>query len=408
MEVPAPNILSIGVFHATEGADLVCTVTFDRVLDAPYSLSYNIGGGTASPADYGTPVFSNGVTIVDGNLLIPAGINSFSVILPTVDDTIDEPTERVPFTFGSFTINGNIYDNDAAPSVSIDSITVNEADGAATFTVTLSAASGQPISVDYASSDGSATAGSDYTAVSGTLNFAIGETSKTITVSINDDSLFEGSEDFTITLSNPTNATLGTAVGTGTIVDDDLPPNQPSVMNPESVTVDEDFFILGNVLSNDSVADDVLRIASYEVNGNTYLAGTDAVIAGIGNITIFSTGDYRFTPEPNYNGPVPVITYTTNTGSSSTLTITVRPVNDAPSAVDDAFVIDEDTPLVISPGELLINDTDVDGDSLTIITIQSASNGSLSVVGGNIVFTPTLDYSGPAPSAIPLATEKAG
>lgn len=202
---------------------------------------------------------------------------------------------------------------------------------------------------------------------------------------------FTGTDSFTYTV-NDGQGNSDTATVTVTV----NPANQPSVINPESVTVDEDFFILSNVLSNDSDTDDVLRVASYEVNGNTYLAGTNAVIAGVGDITIFSTGDYRFTPEPNYHGPVPVITYTTNTGSSSTLTITVRPVNDAPTAVDDGFTTDEDTAVSIPIASLLGNDSDIDGDTVQFDSPGSAVGGTVALVGSNVVFTPNLNFNGAA------------
>src|SRR5205807_9630809 len=96
----------------------------------------------------------------------------------------------------------------------------NEAAGTATFTVTLSAASGQAVSVNYATSNGTATAGADYTAVSGTLNFATGVTTQTITVPILNDTIFEGSEAFNVNLSGAVNATIADNLGIGTIKDD--------------------------------------------------------------------------------------------------------------------------------------------------------------------------------------------
>jgi len=99
---------------------------------------------------------------------------------------------------------------------------VNENAGTATITVILDAASDDTITVDYATSDGLATAGSDYTATSDTLTFAPDVTSQTFTVPILDDALEEGSETIVLTLSNPTNAIIGTpGVATLTIVDDE-------------------------------------------------------------------------------------------------------------------------------------------------------------------------------------------
>ncbi|WP_052293709.1 cellulase family glycosylhydrolase [Azospirillum sp. B510] len=89
----------------------------------------------------------------------------------------------------------------------------------ATFTVKLSSASGTPVTVDYATVDGTAKAGSDYTATSGKLTFAAGETAKTVTVKVLSDHLSEGTETFGLKISNPTAATIADGTGTGTIVD---------------------------------------------------------------------------------------------------------------------------------------------------------------------------------------------
>ena len=92
----------------------------------------------------------------------------------------------------------------------------------AIFTVSLSAAYGQPVSVRYATVDGSATlAGSDYQAKSGTLTFTPGQTSKAVTVLVNGDRIAEGNEIFSVLLSDPTNAFVADATGVGTIVDDE-------------------------------------------------------------------------------------------------------------------------------------------------------------------------------------------
>jgi Calx-beta domain len=92
----------------------------------------------------------------------------------------------------------------------------------ATFTVSLSAASSQTVTVHYATADGSATtAGGDYQATSGTLTFAPGETRQTITVPVNGDRLGEPNETFVVNLSSPTNATIADGQGVGTIRDDE-------------------------------------------------------------------------------------------------------------------------------------------------------------------------------------------
>ena len=109
---------------------------------------------------------------------------------------------------------------DESPAVSVSDASATEGD-AIEFTVSLSAASGRQVTVEYATSNGTAESGTDYTAASGTLTFAAGETSKTVSVATTDDSADEEDETFTLTLSNPADATLGDATATGTIVDND-------------------------------------------------------------------------------------------------------------------------------------------------------------------------------------------
>lgn len=89
----------------------------------------------------------------------------------------------------------------------------------ASFAVTLAAPSTQTVTVQYATSNGTATAGLDYIGVAGTVTFAPGETQKIITVPVKSDSSVENNETFTIVLSNPSGATIGDGSGTGTIID---------------------------------------------------------------------------------------------------------------------------------------------------------------------------------------------
>ena len=114
------------------------------------------------------------------------------------------------------------------PSASVSGTTIAEGDSGtstATFTVTLSDAhAGCDVTVDYATQDGSATAGSDYVPTSGTLTIPAGSTSGTIGVTVNGDGTPEPDEMFSLTLSNPTCATLGTASADATIENDDFAP----------------------------------------------------------------------------------------------------------------------------------------------------------------------------------------
>src|SRR5262249_28763163 len=123
---------------------------------------------------------------------------------------------------------GTINDDDTPPSLSIADVTINEGNSGssnATFTVTLSAASGRTVTVAYATADGTALAPGDYTARNGTLTFGPGVLTQTFTVPVIGDLLDEGgNETFVVTLSAPVNATIADNQAIGTITDDDNAP----------------------------------------------------------------------------------------------------------------------------------------------------------------------------------------
>jgi fibronectin type 3 domain-containing protein len=112
------------------------------------------------------------------------------------------------------------------PSLWINDLSLTEGNTGTkdfTFTVALSQAGSQPVSVQYATADGTATAGSDYTAASGTLTIPAGQTNGTIVVSVNGDTTIEADETFYVNLSGATGATILDSQGMGTILNDDVP-----------------------------------------------------------------------------------------------------------------------------------------------------------------------------------------
>ncbi|WP_220736804.1 retention module-containing protein, partial [Shewanella sp. c952] len=110
--------------------------------------------------------------------------------------------------------------------------------------------------------------------------------------------------------------------------------DDPSQLENDSNSIAEDEVATGNVLDNDSDIDSDLTVVSFEVNGQTVTAGTTVQLDN-GTIVINEDGSYTFTPDENWNGNVPVITYTTNTGLTATLTIEVTPVDDPSQLVND-------------------------------------------------------------------------
>ncbi|MGL6030292.1 MAG: tandem-95 repeat protein, partial [Legionella sp.] len=111
-------ISSISSPSIIEGGELLYDVSLSNPSTTPMSFNFSLGNGTASSLDYETPTFSNGVTLSNGVLTVPAGVTSFTVTVPTVDDALNEANETVPLTIGGKTATGTIIDNDAAPSLS--------------------------------------------------------------------------------------------------------------------------------------------------------------------------------------------------------------------------------------------------------------------------------------------------
>jgi CSLREA domain-containing protein len=181
--------------------------------------------GTATPgADYTAPPSS--ITFADGETS-----KTFSV--QVVNDGVTEPQEVARFTLsdpanpdsagGHSVFTLNILDASQLPSVSInDAGRIEPFSGSAdlSFTVTLSAATGKTVSVDYTTTNNSAVAGSDFVAASGTVVFGPNELTKTIRVAILADLQPESNERFFVDLSNPVNATIADGRGVGTIVDE--------------------------------------------------------------------------------------------------------------------------------------------------------------------------------------------
>ena len=127
---------------------------------------------------------------------------------------------------------------DSQPVLTINDVSVTEGNSGATnviFTVSLSFAASDTVTVDYATADGSATtADNDYTAVSGQIHFQPGETSQPVTVVVNGDTFEESNETFSVNLSNAASATIGDNQGIGTVIDDDGPIAPDIAVNPAS------------------------------------------------------------------------------------------------------------------------------------------------------------------------------
>ena len=210
------------------------------------------------------------------------------------------------------------------------------------------------------------------------------------------------------------------------------PVNDAPVATDDSYAVVEDTPVSGNVLTDntgtgiDSDVDSAsLTVTQFKIGTTTYPAGTTATIVGVGTVKISSDGSFTFTPAANYNGAVPLVTYTVSDGSltdtGSLILGPVSPVNDAPVAVNDVRHVIEDT---LSIGNVLTNDTDADGDTLKVsqFTLSGdptvyAPGSSVAIAGvgtfklnsdGSYSFMPALNYNGPVPVVSYVADDSHG
>jgi uncharacterized protein YhjY with autotransporter beta-barrel domain len=224
------STLSIGDSFVTEGDSGTTTMDFLVVLSPPPAstevVNYTTVDGTAhAGSDY---------QATQGTLVFAAGQSAQLLSVTVLGDTEVEPDESffvdVASTLGEVLLGdtrgeGTIRnDDEALPSIAIGDTAVFEGDSgsvAAELVVTLSQPSSGPVTVSFATADGTATAGSDYTAAQGTLTFAPGETMKTVAVNVTGDTAVEADESFFVDLSDPVGATLSDGRGEGTIRNDD-------------------------------------------------------------------------------------------------------------------------------------------------------------------------------------------
>ena len=222
---------------------------------------------------------------------------------------------------------------------------------------------------------------------------------------------YSGPDSFTYTVTSPTGVTETETVNISVTSVNDVP-----VANDDSFTTDEDTSVNIPVLGNDSDPDgDPLTVS--EIDGQPAVVGTPVTLTdGSGTVTLNLDGTLTFEPTPDYNGPVS-FTYEVEDGNggsdTATVTGTVNPVNDPPVAVDDGpFTTSANEPLT---GNVLGNDSDPDGDPLTVTGFTVAGDPTVYPAGttasmpgvgtlviqpdGGFTFVPATDYVGPVPSA---------
>ena len=224
---PLPT-LSLTRATATEGDANPVTANVSVRLSAASDRSVIVNFTTVDE----TATAGNDYAATSGTLTFAPGETTKTIPVTIIPDLLDEANETFAVqisdatnaTLPTLNVRVTINDNDPAPVMSISNASIQEGTSGTReliFTVSLSAASGRPVTVRYSTSNGTARSGVDYQAATGTVTFAAGETSQTIRITLLSDALFEADETFFVRLTSPVNATLGTARGTGTIINDD-------------------------------------------------------------------------------------------------------------------------------------------------------------------------------------------
>ena len=225
--------ISIDDQSVTEGDAGTSTLTFNVTLSNPsdqtVAVDYTTTDGTATTADGDYDATANSVTFDPGQTTKTVDVTVNADLTHESDETFTVDLSNAlngNVLAGSGT--GTILDDDASPTISVANASVTEGnvgDTTLSFDVTLSVASADLVTVDYTTTDGSATlANSDYDAASDTLTFDPGQTTKTVDVTIHGDTTHETDEGLTLDLSNANGATIADDSGTGTITNDDAAP----------------------------------------------------------------------------------------------------------------------------------------------------------------------------------------
>ncbi|WP_150815425.1 cadherin-like domain-containing protein, partial [Pseudomonas fluorescens] len=349
---------------------------------------------------------------------------------------------------GTYTFTPDANYNGTVPTVSY---TVTDGSGSnVTSTLTISVTpvddSFTDISETVTTNEDTAVTGSVLTGTSSVdgpvsvVNFTIGETTyaagSTATIA-NVGSLVIGANGtYTFTPAENYNGSVPTVSytvtdGSGSNVTSTLTINVTPVDDSftdlsESVSTNEDTAVTDSVLSGTSSVDGPVSVVNFTIDGvaGTFTAGQTATIANVGSLVIGANGTYTFTPDANYNGSVPAVSYTVTDGSgsnvTSTLTISVTPVDDNFTDLSESVSTAEDTAVT---GSVLTGTSSVDGPvSVVNFTIDGVSGtftagqtatianvGTLVIAAnGAYTFTPDANYNGSVPTVNYTVTDGSG
>ena len=303
----APTVtLSVSATSIAEnaGTSLTLTATLSNGTYQDVTVALSTSGTATEGTDY-----TDGSGAID-DMTISAGSTTTTANFTPTNDSTNEGNETATIAVsgvsggsasesGSQSVTITITDDDNF-SFSVDDVTVAENAGSATITVDMSSASASSTTIQYATSNVTATAGPDYGGTSGTLNFNTGDTSETFTVLITNDSVYEGNETFTVTLSNASAGSISDNEATVTITDDESAPTVS--LSTSASSIDENSgsnITLTATLSGttDSAITVALDTSGTATEGTDY--SDDGGTSSLNDITISAgstTGTVTFNP----------------------------------------------------------------------------------------------------------------
>ncbi len=288
MALPSLTVSDITVGEKDTFADFVVR------LDQPATSAVTVNYAT----DYRTAVYGSDYLHLSGTLSFAVGETVKTVRVSLVNDAIRENIEHFVLQLSGVSVNATIaravgtatiVDNDApsgTPVVTINDFVVDEAAGEAHFVITLDRPSTSVVSMNYATQNGTALAGSDFVAASGSLVFSPGDTAKTVRVPLLNDTVPESGEAFNLVLSGIANATTLDPIGNATIAENDGP-----VVSASNISVDD--IVIGE---NQAYADFLVRLDAPNAAVVTVNYNTDYSTAVYGSDYIHHAGKLTFAP----------------------------------------------------------------------------------------------------------------
>ncbi|MBE9235079.1 hypothetical protein IQ227_03230 [Anabaena aphanizomenioides LEGE 00250] len=297
----------------------------------PLTINYQLSGTAIQGTDYSS---------LNGTATFAPGSTTTTITVTPTDDFIFEGNETVNLTLATGTgynigtaqtATVTIADNDAIPQLSINDVIITEGNSGtknANFILTLSNPSTQTISVNYQTVDDDATtANNDYVAKTGTITFTPGQTTQTLPITINGDTVGEINEAFTVLLTNAVNATLVKNEGIGIIRNDDLPSvTVTPIYNQATESGVPGIFQLNRTGSTTKSLNINYSLSGTATNGTDYAAlnGTANFAIGSSTAIIFVTPTEDIIFEGNETATLTVLTgtgYTVGASNSSTIII---------------------------------------------------------------------------------------